>query len=126
MTEALPLQHLHQEVYLAVLMYQETTFTPSASNIGLNIISYEYTANGCAPITVTQDLQLMNLLVVLPINVTTNPIMFGDCDGTAIITATLGLPPYIMIGELLTHQPFAQVLFITLLLTETIVLSQIM
>jgi len=69
------------------------TFTPSASNIGLNIISYEYTANGCAPITVTQDLTVNESPIVLPADaVTTNPSCFGDCDGTAIITATLGDP----------------------------------
>ena len=68
-------------------------FTPSAGNIGLNIISYEYTANGCAPITVTQDLIVNESPIVLPANaVTTNPSCFGDCDGTAIITATLGDP----------------------------------
>jgi len=68
-------------------------FTPSAGNIGLNIISYEYTANGCAPITVTQDLIVNESPIVLPADaVTTNPSCFGDCDGTAIITATLGDP----------------------------------
>jgi len=70
-------------------------FTPSAGNIGLNIISYEYTANGCAPIIVTQDLTVNESPIVLPADaVTTNPSCFGDCNGTAIITPSLGLPPY--------------------------------
>ena len=58
------------------------TFTPSASNIGVNIISYQYTANGCAPIIVTQDLTVNESPIVLASNaVTTNPSCFGDCDG---------------------------------------------
>ena len=68
-------------------------FTPSASNIGVNIISYEYTANGCAPIIVTQNLTVNESPTVLATDaVTTNPSCFGDCNGTAIITATLGDP----------------------------------
>ena len=69
------------------------TFTPSASNIGVNVISYQYTANGCAPITVTQNLIVDESPVVLSTNaVTTNPACSGDCNGTALVTATLGDP----------------------------------
>jgi len=68
-------------------------FTPSASNIGVNIISYEYTANGCAPIIITQNLTVNESPIVLPADaITTNPSCYGDCDGTAIVTATLGDP----------------------------------
>jgi gliding motility-associated-like protein len=70
-------------------------FTPSSSNLGINIISYEYTAAGCAPIIVTQDLTVNESPVVLPSDaVTTNPDCFGDCNGSAQITATLGNPIY--------------------------------
>ena len=70
------------------------TFTPNISLLGSNIISYDYNSNGCS-VTVTQDLTVNGSPSVLPINVTTtNPSCFGDCDGTAIITASLGLPPY--------------------------------
>ena len=70
------------------------TFTPSASNIGLtNVITYEYTAIGCDPVIVMQDLNVYESPIVLASNTsTTNPSCFGDCNGTAIITATLGDP----------------------------------
>lgn len=70
-------------------------FTPSAGNIGINIISYEYSANGCAPIIVTQDLIVNESPTVLPADaITTNPSCYGDCDGTALITASSGNPLY--------------------------------
>ena len=70
-------------------------FTPSASNLGLNIISYEYTTNGCAPIIVTQNFTVNQSPTVTPSNaITSNPNCFGDCDGSADITATLGNPIY--------------------------------
>ena len=72
-----------------------TTFTPDQSNIGVNTISYDYTATGCATITVAQNLTVNESPTVLAANeVITPPLCFGDCNGTAIITASLGLGPY--------------------------------
>ncbi|MGY8866663.1 MAG: GEVED domain-containing protein [Methylophagaceae bacterium] len=69
-----------------------STFTPDTSLLGANIISYVYNANGCS-VTVTQDLIVNGSPTVLPADVvSTNPSCFGDCDGTATITATLGDP----------------------------------
>ncbi len=70
-------------------------FTPSSSNIGVNIISYEYTATGCTPIIVTQNLTINESPLVLASDISiTNPLCFGDCNGTAVITASSGLVPY--------------------------------
>ena len=67
-------------------------FVPDISMLGSNIITYIYQANGCSD-TTTQDLVVYESPIVLPADaVTTNPSCFGDCDGTAIITATLGDP----------------------------------
>ena len=69
-------------------------FTPDISMLGSNIIEYIYQSNGCSD-TVTQDLVVYESPIVLPADVlTTNPLCFGDCDGIAIITATLGTPLY--------------------------------
>jgi gliding motility-associated-like protein len=72
-----------------------TTFTPDQSNVGVNTISYTYTPAGCLPIIATQSLTVNESPTVLSANaLTTNPLCFGDCNGTAIITASLGLGPY--------------------------------
>ena len=70
-------------------------FTPSSSNIGVNIISYEYTASGCTPIIVTQNLTINESPVVISSDIsTTNPLCFGDCNGSAVVTASSGTLPY--------------------------------
>jgi gliding motility-associated-like protein len=70
------------------------TFTPDISVLGSNIIQYVYQANGCSD-TVWQDLIVNESPTVLAANsITTNPSCFGDCDGSAIVAASLGLGPY--------------------------------
>ena len=70
------------------------TFTPDISILGSNSIQYIYEANGCSD-TIWQDLIVSESPTVLAANVlTTNPSCFGDCDGTAIVAASLGLGPY--------------------------------
>jgi len=69
-----------------------TTFTPSNSNIGLNIITYTYTdANGCSN-SISKNLYV-NESPSASAN-TTNASCNGFFDGTAILNINGGLAPY--------------------------------
>ena len=66
------------------------TFTPNSSLIGTNIISYEYSSNGCT-VTVTQNLTVDESPFVPATNITiNNPTCFGYSDGSAIVIAAGG------------------------------------
>jgi large repetitive protein len=70
------------------------TFTPDASILGLNQITYIYQANGCED-TAFQDIMVNESPTVLPIDVIpNNPLCFGDTNGTITITPTGGNPGY--------------------------------
>ena len=69
-----------------------TTFTPSNSNIGLNVITYTYTdANGCSN-SISNNLYV-NESPSASAN-TTNASCNGFFDGTAILNINGGLTPY--------------------------------
>lgn len=72
-----------------------TDFDPVIYGVGNHNITYTYTINGCAPISINSSI-IVNEAPTVPANniILTNPSCFGYSDGSAIIAASGGSGSY--------------------------------